>query len=50
MMTKEEMMADLSRRRGLEDQWTIWFCTLAENPVESPATLWGAYLAALRLE
>lgn len=46
-MTKEQMMDEVIRRRGFEDHWTVWFCTVAESPFETADTLWDAYLTAL---
>ena len=42
MMTKEQMMDNVIRQRGLEDRWTIWFCELAEVLTESQ--LLNAYI------
>lgn len=35
MMTKEQMMDAVISRLGFENEWTIWFCQLAEILTES---------------
>lgn len=30
IMTKDEMVTEIIRKYGFEDEWTIWFCELAE--------------------
>lgn len=29
-MTKDEMVTEIIRKYGFEDEWTIWFCELYE--------------------
>ena len=31
MMNKEQMMDKVINRLGFENEWTIWFCNLAES-------------------
>lgn len=31
MMTREQMIDEVVRMFGFENEWTIWFCELAEN-------------------
>ena len=30
-MTREQMIDEVIRMFGFENEWTIWFCELAEN-------------------
>lgn len=39
MMTREEMMDKVIRQYGFENEYTLWFCRLAENPTVSDEIL-----------
>lgn len=41
-MTKEQMMDNVIKQYGFENEWTIWFCELAETLTESQ--LLNAYI------
>lgn len=44
-MTREEMMNKVIRQFGFENEYTLWFCRLAENPTVSH----GILITALEL-
>lgn len=46
-MSKEEMMNDLIKTRGFEDEMTIWFCELCEDSSLRDGTLFLAFIAAV---
>lgn len=46
-MSKEEMMNDLIKTRGFEDEMTIWFCELCEDSSLKDETLFLAFIAAV---
>ena len=46
-MTKEQMMDEVIKARGFEDEITIWFCKLCEENKLSKERLEDAMVAAL---
>ena len=46
-MTKEQMMAEVIKARGFEEEITIWFCKLCEENKLSKERLEDAMVAAL---
>ena len=46
-MTRKEMMDKVIRINGFENQWTIWFCKLAENPTVDEWLLLRAMACAI---
>ena len=48
-MAIEGMMNEVCRQRGLEDKWTIWFCSLCEDENLTTEQLGMALVAALAM-
>lgn len=48
-MAIEGMMNEVCRQRGLEDKWTIWFCSLCEDKNLTTEQLGMALTAALTM-
>ena len=46
-MTKEQMMNEIIKTRGFEDEITIWFCKLCEENKLSEERLKDAMIASL---
>lgn len=46
-MTREEMMDEVIRTRGMEDEKTIWFCGLCEDSSLTDSALFSAFIVAL---
>ena len=46
-MTKEQMMNEIIKTRGFEDEITIWFCKLCEENKLSEERLKDAMVTAL---
>ena len=46
-MTRKEMMDNVIKARGFEDELTIWFCKLAESEV-SNTTVELAYAVVIK--
>ena len=46
-MTKEQMMNEIIKTRGSEDEITIWFCKLCEENKLSKERLEDAMIASL---
>lgn len=45
----ERMMNEVCRQRGLEDKWTIWFCSLCEDKNLTTEQLGMALTVALTM-
>ena len=45
MMTREQMIDEVVRMFGFENEWTIWFCGLAENESITDSALSMALVA-----
>lgn len=43
MMTKKEMIDNVIKKYGFENEYTIWFCRLAEEDISDDLLL-GAYV------
>ena len=48
-MTREQMMNEVMGINGLENKWTIWFCTLAEDSNVSDNILMNAMICAITM-
>jgi len=48
-MSREEMLTEVIRARGFEDEWTIKFAQLMENAAVSDSTLRCAMATALSM-
>ena len=46
-MTREEMMDEVIKTRGMEDEKTIWFCGLCEDSSLTDSALFPAFITAL---
>lgn len=46
-MTRKEMMDEVIKIRGMEDEKTIWFCGLCEDSSLRDETLFLAFIAAV---
>ena len=46
-MTRKEMMDEVIKTRGMEDEKTIWFCGLCEDSSLRDETLFLAFIAAV---
>lgn len=46
-MTRKEMMDEVIKTRGMEDEKTIWFCELCEDSSLKDETLFLAFIAAV---
>lgn len=46
-MTRKEMMDEVIKTRGMEDEKTIWFCELCEDSSLRDETLFLAFIAAV---
>lgn len=46
-MTRKEMMDEVIKTRGMEDDKTIWFCELCEDSSLRDGTLFLAFIAAV---
>ena len=46
-MTREEMMDEVIKTRGMEDEKTIWFCGLCEDSSLRDETLFLAFIAVV---
>ena len=46
-MTRKEMMDEVIKTRGMEDEKTIWFCELCEDSSLRDGTLFLAFIAAV---
>ena len=46
-MTRKEMMDEVIKTRGMEDEKTIWFCKLCEDSSLRDETLFLAFIAAV---
>lgn len=46
-MSKEEMMDEVIKTRGMEDEKTIWFCGLCEDSSLTDSTLFLAFIATI---
>jgi hypothetical protein len=44
-MTKDQMITEIIRRYGFENEWTIWFCEVAE--ILNERQLMNAYILLL---
>ena len=47
MMTRANMMDEVIRARGFEDEMTIWFCGLCEDATMTDSMLYNAMVVAL---
>ena len=45
MMTREQMIDEVVRMFGFENEWTIWFCELVENESITDSALSMALVA-----
>ena len=48
-MTREEMIDKVIRTNGFENEWTIWFCELAESKEITDSALFNAMVCALTM-
>lgn len=46
-MTRKEMMDEVIKTRGMEDEKTIWFCGLCEDSSLRDETLFLAFIAVV---
>lgn len=46
-MTRKEMMDEVIKTRGMEDEKTIWFCGLCEDSSLRDETLFLVFIAAV---
>jgi hypothetical protein len=46
-MTREEMMDEVIKTRGMEDEKTIWFCEMCEDSSLTDEALFPAFITAL---
>lgn len=46
-MTREEMMDEVIKTRGMEDEKTIWFCEMCEDSSLTDSALFSAFIVAL---
>ena len=46
-MTREEMMNEVIKTRGMEDEKTLWFCGLCEDFSLTDSALFSAFIVAL---
>lgn len=46
-MTRKEMMDEVIKTRGMEDEKTIWFCGLCEDSSLTDNTLFLAFIATI---
>lgn len=46
-MTRKEMMDEVIKTRGMEDEKTIWFCKLCEDSSLRDGTLFLTFIAAV---
>ena len=46
-MTRKEMMDEVIKTRGMEDEKTIWFCGLCENSSLTDDALFSAFIATI---
>lgn len=46
-MTREEMIDEVVKTRGMEDEKTIWFCKVCEDSSLTDEALFPAFIVAL---
>lgn len=46
-MTRKEMMDEVIKTRGMEDEKTIWFCGLCEDSSLTDDALFSAFIATI---